>query len=513
MLRVRHVKCDEAKPCCIRCHKDRRKCDGYSTSHLPYKRRSSKSPSPSVFSALPALPDFDDFRQKEFFAFFVSCTSAASGVYFGENFWARRVLQLSLSEPSIRYALCSLSALHRTSTDHTITTPELQNYALQQYNQAVKRTQTLLAETSNGSPDKLIKGLVACVLFVCYENFTGNYHIATMHLQNGLRIITKEASKNVQSTIPKDIVHVFRRLDLQAIAFSDCRAPYPDHLYQEPLRLITTPATNFRSIEDCMDVVLRLCRWLFREASRSELRPCPVPSSDIQFAQTALAQWNEDIQHFLITFSTKPTDQVHRPIALLKMYQIIMTAIIATGIHGQETLHDAHLSEYQLVLDLGASLLPSGHVFSSTNQFFCFDIGVIFPLFWVATKCRDPSTRRRAITLLKTMHHQEGMWKSTTAAKVAEFVMSIEEEGLQEGGEQSQVEESKRVQFAMGMEEEGLRSGSCQLQVTEARRVHLVNMMADAERGEILVSCVMREGGDWYTRDGRVSYSGKEVLD
>ena len=111
------------------------------------------------------------------------------------------------------------------------------------------------------------------------------------------------------------------------------------------------------------------------------------------------------------------------------------------------------------------------------------------------------------------MHHQEGMWKSTTAAKVAEFVMSIEEEGLQEGGEQSQVEESKRVQFAMGMEEEGLRSGSCQLQVTEARRVHLVNMIANAERGEILVSCVMREGGDWYTRDGRVSYSGKEVLD
>lgn len=89
-------------------------------------------------STLPALPNFDDPRQKEFFAFFVSCASNASSLYLGANFWARRVLQLSLSEASIRYALCSLSALHRMTTVEAYTNPgstaaELRSYALQQY--------------------------------------------------------------------------------------------------------------------------------------------------------------------------------------------------------------------------------------------------------------------------------------------------------------------------------------------------------------------------------------------
>ena len=168
--RIRHVKCDETKPSCIRCRKSKRKCDGYTKSQCPpLPRRNTHSPSPP--KDLPALPNFDNSRQRDFFAFFVSCVSNGSSLYMGGDFWARRVLQLSLSEAAVRYALCSLSALHRMTTVSTLTRPnctatDLRSYSLEQYNHAVKCTQTLLRESSDGSEDKLIRGLVACALFV-----------------------------------------------------------------------------------------------------------------------------------------------------------------------------------------------------------------------------------------------------------------------------------------------------------------------------------------------------------
>lgn len=159
----------------------------------------------------------------------------------------RFILEL-ISGHAIRYALCSLSALNRMSTmsptDSYYTASKLRSYALQQYNHAIRCTQTLLTESSDGSADKLIKGLVACVLFVCYENFTGNHQVAHMHLQNGLKIIARECHKQRNSNIPKDIVQVFKRLDIQAITIGDSKIPYPDHLSKEHIELLTTPPTQ-----------------------------------------------------------------------------------------------------------------------------------------------------------------------------------------------------------------------------------------------------------------------------
>jgi len=438
------------------------------------------------------LPAFDDPFQRELFASFVSCTTDASTFFFGANFWARRVLQLSLSERSILYALCSLSALHRISinspTDRQSTAPKLRHYALQQYNQAVKCTQTLLEESSDGSEEKLVKGLVTCALFVCYENFMGNYEISHMHLQNGLQIITKESRKQAHRDIPKDIIQVFKRLDLQAITFGDAMVPYPDELCKPHIDALTTQATGFNSIEDSLDVILHLCRWMFRREAYSNI--CPVSQEELSSANKALESWNIEVEHCFLIPNVGTKSKLPHPIALLKMYQIIMTIIVVTGVSGREILHDNYIDKYEEVLALAEGLLLGGQATlssASTNRFFSFDIGVIFPLFWVAIKLRKPQSRRRAVELLGSMHHQEGAWKSTSAAKVAQFVIDVEEEGMSQDD----------------------------VHIPELARVHLVNTRADVERGEILVSCVMRYDDDdssWYTREGRISDGTKFLL-
>lgn len=61
---------------------------------------------------------------------------------------------------------------------------------------------------------------------------------------------------------------------------------------------------------------------------------------------------------------------------------------------------------------------------------FALDLGIVPPLFVVATKCRDRKLRREAIKLLLSSPRREGMWDSILCGKVAEWIMEVEERGM-----------------------------------------------------------------------------------
>jgi hypothetical protein len=61
---------------------------------------------------------------------------------------------------------------------------------------------------------------------------------------------------------------------------------------------------------------------------------------------------------------------------------------------------------------------------------FALDLGIVPPLFVVATKCRDRKLRRDAIRLLLASPRREGMWDSNLCGRVGQWIMEIEEEDL-----------------------------------------------------------------------------------
>jgi hypothetical protein len=63
---------------------------------------------------------------------------------------------------------------------------------------------------------------------------------------------------------------------------------------------------------------------------------------------------------------------------------------------------------------------------------FSIDDGIIHPLYHAATKCRRRSIRHKALSILKAIPLQEGILNSMLAARVAERVVTIEEEGLED---------------------------------------------------------------------------------
>jgi hypothetical protein len=77
-----------------------------------------------------------------------------------------------------------------------------------------------------------------------------------------------------------------------------------------------------------------------------------------------------------------------------------------------------------------ANGFPPGNSYLHIKASFALDLGIVPPLFVVATKCRDRRLRREAIRLLMSSPRREGMWDSILCGKVGAWIMEVEEEGL-----------------------------------------------------------------------------------
>jgi hypothetical protein len=104
-----------------------------------------------------------------------------------------------------------------------------------------------------------------------------------------------------------------------------------------------------------------------------------------------------------------------------------------------ETVFDLHTQDFSNMLAQAVELFrqstqlmsapPGNNGQQTPNLSFTLDMGHIPPLYYVALKCREPRLRRRAIELLMSMPHKEGVWDGEVAAYVARQVMEMEEGG------------------------------------------------------------------------------------
>ncbi|KAL1839196.1 hypothetical protein VTJ49DRAFT_1785 [Mycothermus thermophilus] len=97
----------------------------------------------------------------------------------------------------------------------------------------------------------------------------------------------------------------------------------------------------------------------------------------------------------------------------------------------QQQHHPQHQRQHSPLFDDGVDdMLGARHIKPS----FSADLGIVPPLYVVATKCRDPRLRRQAIRLLRSSARREGMWDSELTARIAMWIAEVEEEGLMPSG-------------------------------------------------------------------------------
>ncbi len=269
--RARHVKCDEARPSCLRCTETGRRCDGYGALTSQGSAPSSSSQLRIASYAIPfQVPGSQKDRQMLHY-FCVQGAADLSG-HLPSKFWTRLVLQRSHDEPAVRHAVVTLSSMHM---DHTTSGDACSRGSHEDpgvlYNRALRSLRRYLNGGKNSHPERQPSPtvpLVCCVLFYCFEGARGNLDAALQHLRSGVMILNGQKATALHKTVidsadqeDMDVLEqVLYRLDLQATMFDDKRTP----LLQATPQDTVPPGGGFSTPDEAQAALTKLQNWLCR---------------------------------------------------------------------------------------------------------------------------------------------------------------------------------------------------------------------------------------------------------
>jgi hypothetical protein len=262
----------------------------------------------------------------------------------------------------------------------------------------------------------------------------------------------------------------------------------------------------------------------------NKILPKSVQSSGAGF-RTQLQQWGAAFEPLLQGRRNRGVSNTERAgIDVLKMIHLMTTILFMMGFSTSEMDFDNFTSQFREIVELAkevvvdeelslaaarcgdlnncrhrqrqmgamqnhfpglASHAPMGYKpeesYLHIKASFALDLGIVPPLFVVATKCRDRKLRREAIRLLMSSPRREGMWDSILCGKVAQWIMEVEEEGMRDF----------EIWDPVGANE----------MVKDDRRVMVKEISFDLQRREATLRCGTRGA-----REGDPDPRGKETF-
>lgn len=444
--RTRHLKCDETPGSCRRCTSAGFKCDGYDLERLSHKR----NPDPSTSMALTEyqfralLPD-KTAEERRFFNYFHSFTIPMMNGWFDHRLWNSLVLQMCQSEPAICHAVVALSALQEVSevAGLTILPEDMSNrthrFALYQYNRSIEN---LTARMRSNDPHVRSTVLLCCLLFIAFELMRGRIDDAVAHLHNGLHIMGTgkldyhglyqrhpAAEQDIERSLAAAMVH----LDLQGAHFGFSEI----HVALDISTLVKGNKSGpgherFHSIQDACFMrdraFLQFCLWTAFCDSLSAadieaeydvlIREQKKQLVQLENFGSALDQLEQRL------YADGPVaEKDRRSIEALRMHQKGLFLITEISlIKSNEVIRDVYADRFAEVVDMAAKItagVQSTARKAGPRPTLLMDTTVIGPLYYFIEKCRNPVIARRALKILESWPHREGMWDSTLAAGMA----------------------------------------------------------------------------------------------
>ena len=135
---------------------------------------------------------------------------------------------------------------------------------------------------------------------------------------------------------------------------------------------------------------------------------------------------------------------------ILRAHQICCKLMVYNSLaDGSEMGWDNFSPDFERILELTDEFVQYDKArhpdANSIPPCFHLHMGVIAPLYFVVYKCRDPQVRRRALAIISKCNHQEGPWSGPVLLPLAESVVKLEEQGLDDTEEAADVPESNRM--------------------------------------------------------------------
>ena len=200
--RIRHIKCDEQKPICVKCSSTGIVCDGYAirqtSSVEPTKDGQVTQSCASVIVRAPSVGVVGDDRECRGFDFFLHRTAPELAESLQSKLWDHLVLQVSHSDSAIRHAVIAIGSLNeRLLINNVLTSDNSQanarhEFARVQYDKAMRQLRKRL---SSGNEQPVEFTLILCILFIIFEFLQGNDVAAEVHMRSGLDILRRSYTK------------------------------------------------------------------------------------------------------------------------------------------------------------------------------------------------------------------------------------------------------------------------------------------------------------------------------
>ncbi|KAJ0117791.1 hypothetical protein J7T55_001991 [Diaporthe amygdali] len=334
--------------------------------------------------------------------------------------------------------------------------------------------------------------LMASVLLACFDSFIGDHKQAIKQIQMGLGLLEQLRAQRRRAFLSRpeepvedEIIQMFTRLAIQAKSYDMAfhfPKPYVIQLIQpstdpsspsseggSPLSLHQDPIPDqFDSLHEARIAWDTLCEQMFRFTERlfaqaSQDGPMGVlPASLRQYGLSfrgRIEAWADAFEHILSARSSPGvSSQEKAAIAVLKMFQIMGQVLFLMTFSDSEQHFDVFQPQFKTIVDLGLEVVGDeerraaekrcpdprtchhhnshepdifggqSYMANHIKPSFSADLGIVPPLYVVATKCRNPVLRRQAIQLLRSSSRREGMWDSELTARIGMWIMDIEEE-------------------------------------------------------------------------------------
>ncbi|KAH8725889.1 hypothetical protein GQ44DRAFT_652071 [Phaeosphaeriaceae sp. PMI808] len=456
--KIRRVKCDEQKPACLRCTSTGRQCDGYPNHQPEFRVRIWSHYQACSLQQTVSMPSTygDSVRYLEFYHHFSKFKIQTN---FDKEFWSRIVLQMAHTEPCVRHALIALGYLHSTETGSLkharskFVGQKESGTLLYHYNTSIK---CLIERMEDVSYVPEI-GLVACLLYVCMEFLRANYHTGFQHLTNGLKIISEynkrtcgdsfvsppsksldEPSTTTSFERSALIEDELRPIFVEAIASAllygvdveksiNVSDPSPRH-YQ------TLHFKNLREAQISAHELRNQSILLIRDMSQRIVFTYEIPFTPKELKRQAVVlecqrAWHGALTKYRCTHTLSGDEELTVSALLTHHHATHIWAACVGDIC--QTAFDAHLESFQTILYHARLVLDS----MDSNPFqpaanFTFRICIIPAIYFVATRCRCPVTRREAVNLLARNPPREALWDAEQHVVVLKRVIEIEEKVL-----------------------------------------------------------------------------------
>ena len=334
--------------------------------------------------------------------------------------------------------------------------------------------------------------LMATVLLACFDSFIGDHKQAIVQIQNGLRLLEKLRQERRRAFLPtpeepveQDLIQMFTRLAIQAKSYdmafhfsqpfvirltpqsTDPSSPRsseggsPVSTNQSPIPEVFDTLIEARLAWDALtEKMLRFTQTMFQYTDTTSpmgILPTSLKRHGLGF-KGEIEAWAKAFEHILTSRNAPgKSSQEKIAISVLKMFQIMCQILFLMTFSDSESQFDVFTPHFKAIVELAIEVVGDeerraaalrcpdpnfcthrahhpdifgGHEYTARHikPSFSADLGIVPPLYVVATKCRDPVIRRQAIRLLTSSSRREGMWDSDLCARIGAWVADVEEE-------------------------------------------------------------------------------------